>query len=256
MRTILKLAVACVLLLPLGPGMEQVVAADRPAPTDKPALVVVELFTSQGCSSCPPADALLTKLANRDGILALGFHVDYWDYIGWKDPFSDPAYTQRQRDYAGMMSGRYVYTPQIVVQGAWESVGTDEALLETRIVKARNLPRVPLDLTYDKAAHTVTLSIPQAVMMESHAVWLVLYDEEHTTHILRGENGGRTLTYSHVVRSLRRLGNWQGEAMAIPIDLSAMGVKPDQAYACTVLLQARETGRILGAANLELPAGH
>lgn len=227
-------------------------AADQPAANGKPPLVVVELFTSQGCSSCPPADALLTKVSKQDNVLALGFHVDYWDYIGWKDPFSSAANTQRQRDYAGMMSGRYVYTPQVVVQGAWESVGTDETVLETRIKKARSLPRVPLDLVYDKAGNKVTLTIPEAPTMESHAVWMVLYDAEHTTTILRGENGGRTLTYTNVVRDLRRLGNWQGETLTIPVDLNAAKFKPGETSGCAAILQSRETGRILGVANLEL----
>src|SRR5690606_23996855 len=104
-------------------------AADRP--------VVVELFTSQGCSSCPPADRFLGELAARPGVIALGLHVDYWDYIGWKDPYARRAHTERQRDYSRTLNQRYVYTPQMVINGAFQAIGSDRAAVDGLIEEAR-----------------------------------------------------------------------------------------------------------------------
>ena len=125
-----KLALVLVVAAGLG-------AAAVPAVAGEGALNVVELFTSQGCSSCPPADALLADLADRDDVLALSFHVDYWDYIGWKDPFASPQYTQRQRVYSQVFGKRYVYTPQMVVNGSFEMTGSDRAGVLKRIRRRR-----------------------------------------------------------------------------------------------------------------------
>ena len=108
---------------------------------------VVELFTSEGCSSCPPAEALLRRLADEPDILALEFHVDYWDYIGWPDPYADAKYTQRQRDYAQYFHSRTVYTPQMVFQGVHEAPGSRPSEVRKNIAKAQALPRVPVSLT-------------------------------------------------------------------------------------------------------------
>ena len=250
MRTILRLALVCGLALPLWSASQaESVAAERTPP------VVVELFTSQGCSSCPPADSYLLELAGREDVLALGFHVDYWDYIGWKDPYSSAEITQRQREYASIMGGRYVYTPQMVIHGSSEGVGSEKRSIEGKIAAARKLPRVDLGLAYDAAAGQVTLSVPASPTKESHALWLVVYDEAQTTKILKGENAGRTIKYAHVVRGLKRLDDWQGEAREITLALADLRTDAAAPYACAVLLQSQETGRILGVANLELPAG-
>ena len=247
MRMILRLVLVCALALPLATAE----AADAPA-GGQPPLTVVELFTSQGCSSCPPADALLSRLAEREDVIALSMHVDYWDYIGWKDPFASPVITERQRDYAASLGGRYVYTPQMVIQGTAEAVGSNARNVEWRIKEARKLPRVTVGLTADIAADKVTVSLPPAETMESHTVLLAVYDDEKVMDVLRGENGGRRLKYSHVVRELRRIGTWRGEATEIPLRLSELRAKDSDAYACAVLLQSMETGRIIGAAKIEL----
>jgi hypothetical protein len=247
MRNIVKAVLACAVALPLS-------AAATEHGTVGSAPIVVELFTSQGCSSCPPADSFLAELAERDGVLALGFHVDYWDYLGWKDPFSSTEVSQRQRDYAAIMGGRYVYTPQMVIQGSSQAVGSEKRSVEARIAEARKAPRVDLHLVYDRAAETVMLTVPSSTTKESHALWLVLYDDEQTTKIPKGENAGKTIKYAHVVRDLRRIDDWQGEAREITLALSDLTTDASAAYACAVLLQSQETGHILGAANLELPA--
>ncbi len=226
-----------------------VLLGDGARAADKP-LTVVELYTSQGCSSCPPADAKLGQLAEREDIIALSFHVDYWDYIGWKDRFASPAFTQRQRDYARTMSGRYVYTPQMVIQGQIDAIGSDQGAINRALAKAATLPRVPVELTLDKVAKRVTISIPAFQTMENHAVLLAFYDDSHATEIKRGENAGQTLRYHHVVRSIQSVASWRGKPIIVPVDLAKMSAgKP---YACAVLLQSRETGRIIGAAKLEI----
>lgn len=247
MQMIRRLALVFSLALPLAAAEAAETTAAGAAP-----LTVVELFTSQGCSSCPPADALLSRLAERDDVIALSMHVDYWDYIGWKDLFASPVVTERQRDYAASLGGRYVYTPQMVIQGASEAVGSDVRAVEWRIKEARKLPRVTVGLSADLAADTVTISLPPADTMESHTILLAVYDDEKVVNVPRGENGGRTLKYSHVVREFRRLGTWRGEAAEIPISLSELRAQDSDAYACAVLLQSMETGRILGAAKIEL----
>ena len=120
---------------------------------------VVELFTSQGCSSCPPADAFLGDLAKRQDVLALAFHVDYWDYIGWKDPYADPGHTSRQRDYSSKLGLRYVFTPQMVVQGASSATGSDRTSVLGLIGRDRGQDRLEVKLSRD-AAGLVTVSLP------------------------------------------------------------------------------------------------
>ena len=134
-------------------GAGPVRAADKP-------LTVVELFTSQGCSSCPPADAFLGELARRDDLVALSEHVDYWDYIGWKDPFASPDLTKRQHEYARLLGLRYVYTPQMVIQGADHVTGSDRAGVLRKIAEAAALPRVAVTARY--VGERIMVSLPGA----------------------------------------------------------------------------------------------
>jgi hypothetical protein len=204
--------------------------------------LVVELFTSQGCSSCPPADALLTELSARPDVLPLSFHVTYWDRLGWRDPFSLPEATERQRRYAGTLRGAslgegQVYTPQVVVQGARDAVGSDRRALLAALEAARPAA-VPLVL----AADGDNLAIAVGEGAGSGLFWLVGFDRMHSTAVGRGENGGRRLSHSNVVRSLVSLGAWQGR----PSRLSAPRPAGERA---AVLLQAAD-GHMLGAAVL------
>ena len=214
-------------------------AQDRP--------VVVELYTSQGCSSCPPADALLADLADRDGVLALSFHVDYWDYIGWRDPFADPAHTERQRAYARALEARYVYTPQIVLDGAAHVVGSDRKAVQAGLDKARaahaDARTVRASLEPDTgAAPTLVLdgSPGQGVMA---SIWLVGWDDRHTTEVARGENRGRRLTHRHVVRALVPLGLWEGGPYRSAVPLAELAGDGGAA----ILIQRGEAGPILAA---------
>jgi len=200
--------------------------------------VVVELFTSQGCSSCPPADALLATLADRPGVLPLAFHVDYWNRLGWVDPFSSPWATARQSAYAAQMGSSQVYTPQAVVDGGRDVVGSDRAALDSAIADARSDPSVPLTLTASDAA--LQVAVDPAAPADA-VLWLVGFDDRHETPVRRGENAGRTLVDRNVVRSLTRLDGWT------PGGTTAAARPAGDRTA--VLLQAAD-GRILGAARL------
>jgi hypothetical protein len=210
-------------------------------------LTVVELFTSQGCSSCPPADALLGELAGRDDVLALSIHVDYWDYIGWKDPFAKPENTQRQRRYAKYLGLRYVYTPQLVIQGADHVVGSDRDGVLEKIARAAKTDRVAVGIHRD--GDGLRISIP-AGAEEPAAVWLALFDSRRDTKIRRGENAGRTLSYYNVVRNMTRIGTWSGRTLEIRTAMS--GISTLGGDNCAVILQSLKTGRILGVARIAL----
>jgi hypothetical protein len=201
--------------------------------------VVVELFTSQGCSSCPPADAVLTDLAQqRADVLPLSFHVTYWNDLGWQDPFSLNEATDRQRYYARQL-GDQLYTPQMVVDGVRGFVGSRRAEALAEIASAKSAPvHVPLHLTRDGQGFAITVAGGNG----QGQLWLVGYDRAHETHIGRGENGGRTLHESNIVRSFTPVGNWAGTALNLRHDRTA-----GEAFA--VLLQAPD-GQILGAARL------
>ncbi|MGH7716378.1 MAG: DUF1223 domain-containing protein, partial [Vulcanimicrobiaceae bacterium] len=173
--------------------------------------VVVELFTSQGCSSCVPADAYFAELAKRPDVIALAFHVDYWNYIGWSDPFGKPWASARQRDYRESLKTRFVYTPQIVIDGFEQVVGSDETacdkLIRAAAAKVATGPTLHLRWRGDGAL-IVDVGDGPSPPSEPATLWLIGYDTEHTTKVLRGENKGRTLSDYHPVRSYRRLGKW------------------------------------------------
>ncbi len=214
----------------------------------EPPLTVVELFTSQGCSSCPPADALIGELAGRDDILALSLHVDYWDYLGWKDTLAQPANTERQRAYARDLGLRYVYTPQVVVQGAYQVTGSHRREVLDQIARAR--PDNPVSVTIERNdGGGMVVSIGAAPRREEAAVWLALFEGEHVTPVGAGENRGRESRTFNVVRSFTRVGSWNGEPFSItlPAPPSAAGGGGD---GCAVIVQAQDGGRILGAARL------
>ena len=230
-------------------GMAVLVLGKAALAADDKPLIVVELFTSQGCSSCPPADALLGELAAREDILALSFHVDYWDYIGWKDPFALPANTARQRDYAKFLGRQYVYTPQMVVQGASDTTGAQPNEVALRLKAADGMKRMAVALAPE--ADRLVVGLPQAASQEEMAVFLVGFDRARETPIKRGENSGRTIRYHHVVREFSRIGSWKGEAEELRVPL------PEAAKTgggCAVLVQSLNSGRIYGAGMIR-PAG-
>ncbi len=199
--------------------------------------VVLELFTSQGCSSCPPADALLGELARRPGVIALAWHVDYWDNLGWHDPYASRLSTERQRAYAARL-GTEVFTPGLVVDGSTMLVGSARTEVEAAIAAAAPLV-VPVAIAGgpDGAAARIGAA-PGAV-----TALFVAWDPMHETSVGTGENGGRRLREFRIVRTASVLGTWDGTAR----DITLPRIAPGQGAA--VLVQASDL-RVLGAAEL------
>jgi hypothetical protein len=207
-------------------------AAERP--------VVVELFTSQGCSSCPPANAYLNELSKqRRDVLALAFHVTYWDRLGWKDPFSLQAATQRQ-DVYGRRFGDGSYTPEIVVDGAAGMVGSARGDVGSAIENAKRNGRTAAAVSVIRSGERVSVQVGAG--SGSGRILLIGFDHEHTTPIGRGENSGRTLTEANVVRSIRSVGQWSGTPLRISEPFP-------EGQDVAVVLEAPD-GRIIGASRL------
>ena len=230
---------AAAALAVLGTGA---VAAPRPVP---PRPVVVELFTSQACSSCPPADALLRRLAARDkDILALDLHVTYWNGPAYRDPFALAAATARQNWYARLRRTDTVYTPEAVIDGGTSLVGSREAAMDAAIAAARARanarPAVPIRIAARGGSLSIALGAGP-VEGGSAAVLLFGYDRSRTTHAGGGENAGATLSDIDVVRSVTRLGTWQGQPRGFTLPRPA-------GQRVAVLVQAAD-GTILGAAR-------
>ena len=221
--------IALFLSLCMAFGITPAQAGERP--------IVVELFTSEGCSSCPPADALLAELASRPDVLALSFHVDYWDRLGWKDPYSSREATERQNRYATLLDLATVYTPQIVVDGKRQAVGSDRADVEHALDLARrNRQEVPVTLALDHGEAQIKLSPGGDAV--SASVLLIGFDRRHVTAVKRGENGGRTLAHVDVVRGVEEIARYSSSAGAIAAPIR---------WHCDRIVQAAD-GRILGVA--------
>ncbi|HVT50414.1 MAG TPA: DUF1223 domain-containing protein [Dongiaceae bacterium] len=217
----------------------------RPETESRP--VVVELFTSQGCSSCPPADSYLGQLARRKDVLPLSYHVDYWDYIGWKDQFADPAYVGRQRAYAMTLGHHMVYTPQVVVAGAVDAQGADRAFIEQKIREAKARQRMyPLEVARDPQTGQVLLQLPEAPLPVPATIWLVTYQYKDEAAIDRGVNSGRTLDSFNTVRSLQKVAVWNGHAATVPLQLDAKA-KAEKPNACAVFANLADYGPIVAA---------
>lgn len=205
--------------------------------------VVVELFTSQGCSSCPPADEMMHQLAERDDVVALSLHVDYWDYIGWKDEFADPRHAKRQRAYAVHGARRSVYTPEMIVNGESDIVGARPLELSAAIEAHKAKPR-KVALTTKRDGSQLTIHAEPIVQIEGPVlVQLIRYQDERTANITRGENAGRTISYMNVAQDWQVLDVWDGQSefetqVALSDDLPAV-----------VLLQSEANGHILAAAH-------
>lgn len=204
--------------------------------------LVLELFTSEGCSSCPPADALLVELAaNHPDLLPLAFHVTYWNALGWHDPYSFDAATRRQSDYADALHQDSVYTPELVIEGRRGVVGSDRQAVGAAIAAARNAATAPLGLRLHRDLSGVAIEVGPGT--ETGTLWLVGFDPQHRTAIGRGENDGRTLLEANIVRSLAPAAAWAGAPLHVQAALPA-----GEQYAA--FLQAPD-GRILDAARME-----
>ncbi|MGB6909052.1 MAG: DUF1223 domain-containing protein [Methyloceanibacter sp.] len=238
------MALAATLLA--GPAM----AEPAPAAASKNS-AVIELFTSQGCSSCPPADALLGRLVDKPGLVALSFSVDYWDYLGWRDTLGSSANSDRQRGYARSRGDGRVYTPQVVVDGVVHVNGADESAVRAAVKAAeKRLAEVKVPVSMHAEGDTLVVDIgaaPAGSDRRAAAVWLAIAKEVEKVEVARGENRGRALSYHHPVREFTPIGIWHGEAMTLRLplkDLKTMG--GDCLFA---LLQVENTGPILGAAE-------
>lgn len=215
---------------------------------------VIELFTSQGCSSCPPADALLQKYAARDDIIALSLPVDYWDNLGWKDTLANPANTKRQRLYAETRGDGQVYTPQTIVNGGPHAVGSSEISINQAIEKtASALQRDHVDIRLRISADGLLIDVGPAQAtspLRPAKLVLALVQQKGEVAIGRGENSGRTVTYHNVVRFLRQIGNWSGAAEQVRVPISDLAGQDVQM--AVVMLQDDGPGPIVGAESINL----
>lgn len=212
-----------------------------------PRPVVVELFTSLGCSDCPPADSMLARVRDKvPGILVLDLHVTYWNTFSWRDPYSLSEVDQRQRDYAARTGGQQVYTPQAVVDGQQPFIGSDAHAMVAALNKARASVAADagIPVTIGSGAQGITVQVGAG--SGQGTVWLFGFDPDHKTAVHGGENAGATIQEVNVVRSITRIGAWQGQ----PLQLNAHA-PPGTNFA--VILQ-RTDGTVLGAAASQAPA--
>jgi hypothetical protein len=210
-------------------------AADPNHPT------VIELYQSQGCASCPPANANLNALAKRPDVLPLSFAVTYWDHLGWKDTFAKPAFTQRQWDYARSGNVDEIWTPQMIVNGRGRLVGNDHAAVEKAL---QEFDRGTSGPTIQPGDDKVTIGAAKAAKVAS--VWLVYYDpKKRKVPIRAGENRGRTLSHRNIVRDLQRLGTWNGKAVTLKVP-----APQDEDWRGAILVQSGKGGPIIAATRL------
>jgi hypothetical protein len=218
-----------------------------PAATAGSNDVVVELFTSQGCNSCPPADETLAVIANRDDVIALSLHVDYWDYLGWRDTFGQRQFGQRQVAYRDAWHKSVIYTPQMVVQGRHDVTGDQPDRLAAEITAAQEI-EPPIKVTIEHLGGLVKCRIEPGAKPVVGTIWIAKYTKRATVEIDRGENAGRSITYFNVVKILNRIGTWEGvetEEVAMP--------QPGPGEGVAIWIQEGEVGPILAAAKIENP---
>ena len=246
----------------LGGGLMIGLAATAPAWASSPEgtppaapKAVIELFTSQGCSSCPPADALAGRLAETKDVIVLTLPVDYWDYLGWKDTLAKPKFSARQRGYAQTRGDSAIYTPQVVINGREHVVGSDKNAIDVAINRQVNryhgLP-VPVRVDLQDDAVIVDVGSSGGAATKGATVWLATLDKRRSVPIKRGENRGHTGTYYNVVESLQPIGMWKGKPERIELPRNEI-LEADPNKSCAVIVQVDQNGlpgAILGAAIL------
>lgn len=204
--------------------------------------VVVELYTAQGCASCGEANAFIDELADRPGVLALTFPVDYWDYLGWSDTFAKPEFAERQKSYLARLSLREPYTPQVVVDGRAQAAGMQADRINRLVRDAARAPRDPPDMAFIGPRRVDVGSGP--VPKGGAEVWLIRYDpRERDVVVKSGENRGETIKHRNVVRQIARLGAWRGRPTAY-----RMPSAPEEGLETVVLVQKADGGQVLAAA--------
>ena len=213
--------------------------------------VLVELYTSQGCTSCPPADRILGEILKRDDVVALSFSIDYWDYIGWRDTLARRENTMRQQAYERTLPSHRVYTPQMVIDGVKDVVGNRRKdvvdAVEQRVNETQG-KKLPIALSRNGDEVQVRIGTLPGVR-QSATVWIAHTLSARTVNIGAGENSGRTVTYHNVVRGFAAVGKWSGEA--VTLELPAQGVQGETTDGVAVWVQAG-TGPVLGAAQLRV----
>jgi hypothetical protein len=241
---IIGLTAAGLALMPLSLRSGEAQAQSAPK-----AKAVVELFTSQGCSSCPKADAVLKDLTREPGLIALTFPVTYWDYLGWKDTLAHDQFSQRQRSYAIARGDGQVYTPQAVVNGAVHVIGSDRAAIDKAVARQER-PELPVNVEIDEGGQRVRLSAAggRGDAARAGSVWIMPVMREKTVVIARGENKGRTISYANVVRGMTKLGDWNGQALSLEMPSSSLKTADSDGYVI-VVQGAGKAGGILGAAR-------
>jgi hypothetical protein len=236
-------------------GVCAIVAVIRPAYAEPRA--VVELFTSQGCSSCPPADRIIGELAKDPSVIALSMPIDYWDYLGWKDTLADARFSARQKAYSQMRGDREVYTPQVVVNGSVHVIGSDRAGIDSAIdatKKADGVMSVPVTMTQAGKQLNVSVAASGKGPAAKHGeVWICSISKAVPISIRRGENSGREVTYHNVVRNLLKIGDWNGNSgnWTVPVE----NVFSEGIDAAVVYIQdgsGDRPGPMLGAAYMPL----
>ena len=236
-------------------GIIAIIAIVRPAYADPRA--VVELFTSQGCSSCPPADRIIGELAKDPSIVALSMPIDYWDYLGWKDTLADSRFSARQKAYSHMRGDREVYTPQAIINGSAHVVGSDRAGIENAIAvtgKRDGVMSVPVSMTVTGRQINVSVAGSKSPAATHGEVWICSVAKAISIAIGRGENRGREVTYHNVVRNLLKVGDWNGTPGSWSVPLENI-VTRDGVDAAAVYVQdgsQDKPGPMLGAAYTSL----
>jgi hypothetical protein len=228
------------------------VAIALPANALEKQPVIVELFTSQGCSSCPPADKILGELTRQPGVIPLTLNVDYWDYLGWRDTLGSNKHTLRQKSYAANRGSRQIYTPQMVVNGHVDVVGSRRSeVLEAVSAASTTGPRVPMKIseTDDKIIIDVA-SRPQQVTAKKATIWVMVTSPKVDVPIKRGENSGKNITYFNVVRQIIPAGMWDGKPMHIELPKEGLNIKGKRG--CVALLQEGNVGKVIGVANIDM----
>lgn len=233
------------------PGLDTRTGLD-PTGQQVPVSAVIELFTSQGCASCPPADTLLQSYAERHDVMALSYPVDYWDYLGWRDTLASAKNTERQRAYAKSRGDGSVYTPQIVVNGSAHAVGSDRSEIEKQIARtAMDFAQRRIPMRFWRTSSMIIVEVasaPEGTAPEQATIWLAPVRPHAEIEIERGENRGRTLKYCNVVEELAPIGVWTGKPMRIQLAAQPF-IKPgSMRYA--VIMQQGTAGPIIGAAWL------
>ncbi len=218
---------------------------------ETPIKGVVELFTSQSCSSCPPADKVLGEVIKRGDVVALAFHVDYWNYLDWKDTFSDAAFTKRQYDYAASFGSSQVYTPQMIVNGKQSvKAGSPDSVFAA--IDEMNKAASPMSVSVSASIEKGHLNISAGAGTGDANLVLVIFEAKESVDILRGENSGKTVEYHNAVTEVRTIGMWKGGELKV--ELPAKEYMEKKGYGCAVLLQRQTAngtpGEIIGAAMI------